>query len=693
MANLATLMVGLGYDLSALEKGAPEAFRLINSQTMGMSAEMKRTSREGAESFRLIDEALGIHVSRPLTRILTQEFPAFASALQSIIGVGIVGALGVALFEGFEHAARSIENAQKAQEEFAKSTEKTKTVFEDAMASYEKADKLRSLSGLSLDLFKIDSASIDEARKHIDELAASFAEMAKKQEVASNLWERFKAFVGDSAHTLTSKPTDLAAERIGKQMEDFQGEFDRLSKEDALKGTKESATYVHDKLAAASTLLEKMTSHRMTGFETFLRNQMPVRQTGEQGYSDAEISKMREYVDLLKKANDLLAAAGKHQGGQDDDARAAAALAARKAAIADLQGDLKGYNEEVNKGWVAWMKTNEELDKLIPKLGETALPAAASRFSEFQNVYGKQQVAPPPGAPQLNDQAELEKVQSDQNEAYSKAGEILNQIESPLQKYTTQLTMLKTLLSDGRINTQQFAAAQQQLQNELVKSENHIEEMQRALENLLKKSDSAKAGMQAFMMQLNIDASRNGTFTFDLLNKGLQGFEDETVKALTGAKTNWQSFFESLDQMALKFFLNKLMQQLMNGLQGNGFLSSLFGGGGGGVGAGTGGAGVIGDLSDSGISGYAGGTDYAPGGMAWVGENGPELLNLPRGSSVTPSAAVRGGDGMTVHIDARGGEIGVEEKIARAFTMMTPRIVRQAVVNANEIQSRTPTKR
>ena len=85
-SNLGTILVGLGYDLSALEKGAPEAFRLINSQTLGMSAEMKRTSREGAESFRLIDEALGIHISRPLTRILTQEFPSLAKGLQSVMG-------------------------------------------------------------------------------------------------------------------------------------------------------------------------------------------------------------------------------------------------------------------------------------------------------------------------------------------------------------------------------------------------------------------------------------------------------------------------------------------------------------------------------------------------------------------------------------------------------------------------------
>jgi len=34
--------------------------------------------------------------------------------------------------------------------------------------------------------------------------------------------------------------------------------------------------------------------------------------------------------------------------------------------------------------------------------------------------------------------------------------------------------------------------------------------------------------------------------------------------------------------------------------------------------------------------GFATGTNYAPGGMAMVGERGPELVNLPRGSTVTP---------------------------------------------------------
>lgn len=39
------------------------------------------------------------------------------------------------------------------------------------------------------------------------------------------------------------------------------------------------------------------------------------------------------------------------------------------------------------------------------------------------------------------------------------------------------------------------------------------------------------------------------------------------------------------------------------------------------------------------IPGFASGTDSAPGGLALVGENGPELVNLPRGSAVTPTSA------------------------------------------------------
>lgn len=41
------------------------------------------------------------------------------------------------------------------------------------------------------------------------------------------------------------------------------------------------------------------------------------------------------------------------------------------------------------------------------------------------------------------------------------------------------------------------------------------------------------------------------------------------------------------------------------------------------------------------IPGFAAGTDSAPGGLAWVGESGKELVNLPRGSQVIPNDIAR----------------------------------------------------
>ncbi|MGW6120435.1 hypothetical protein ACWFRF_15440 [Nocardia sp. NPDC055165] len=42
-------------------------------------------------------------------------------------------------------------------------------------------------------------------------------------------------------------------------------------------------------------------------------------------------------------------------------------------------------------------------------------------------------------------------------------------------------------------------------------------------------------------------------------------------------------------------------------------------------------------LHNTGFPGFAMGTNYAPGGSAWVGEHGPELVDLPRGSKVSPA--------------------------------------------------------
>lgn len=71
---------------------------------------------------------------------------------------------------------------------------------------------------------------------------------------------------------------------------------------------------------------------------------------------------------------------------------------------------------------------------------------------------------------------------------------------------------------------------------------------------------------------------------------------------------------------------------------------------------------------------FAGGTDRAPGGLAWIGENGPELMNVPRGAQIIPNDIARravagaGGTSITYNIDAAGADSGTVMKIQQVLS-------------------------
>jgi hypothetical protein len=103
---------------------------------------------------------------------------------------------------------------------------------------------------------------------------------------------------------------------------------------------------------------------------------------------------------------------------------------------------------------------------------------------------------------------------------------------------------------------------------------------------------------------------------------------------------------------------DQLWQSALGGSGGlGGIIGSLFKVGGGAAVGGTG-------LSLTATGGmYASGTDFAKGGLSLVGENGPELLNIPRGAQVIPNDVLRNGVAggsisapITISIDARGAD-------------------------------------
>jgi phage-related tail protein len=68
--------------------------------------------------------------------------------------------------------------------------------------------------------------------------------------------------------------------------------------------------------------------------------------------------------------------------------------------------------------------------------------------------------------------------------------------------------------------------------------------------------------------------------------------------------------------------------------------------------------------------GFASGTDNAPGGLALVGEHGPEILNIPKGAQVIPNDVLRNGrgGGTTVHT---GTSITVQGSADQATLALT----------------------
>jgi uncharacterized protein YqgQ len=783
-------MVGFGLDLSALEKGAPEAYKLISSQTVAMSAEMKRSAREGAESFRLIDEALGIHVSRPLTRILTQEFPMLAQGLQSVLGAGIIGALGMAAFEGFEKAARAIEQAQKAEEEFQNASRKTATIFTDIMQSYEKAATLRSLSGLDKKLFEIDYTSVEQGAKKIDELAAAMVKEAQASQEAHKWTTELLAGIGDAAHVVFNSASSLGIEAIGKQFEELVQRFNELSKLDALHGTHESAKFVADQIDKAQKTLAAMESMKLSGSESTIGEILkflPGQYRPQTGFSQEELDRQSKILAILKQIGEVLKAEDDDRTGQENEERKAAAAAAQlksQQAIAALYKEMQSSISKLQPTTDPFVKIGAEIDGMREKaLADLAAITAAAKdglippevlarseaeFSAFvanlkrlkdemdSDVFRSQlpkntlptaftgastpvSVAAPPVAPVLGSGgtagAQFDTFSKDQAAQLKAAAAAYADLVTPQQKYQLVQQELNLLLEKGLIDQTAYTAAMQKASQQFVEAEDHLHKMQQDLQKLLERSDDARAGVQAFFLQLQVDSAQNGKFAFDLLNQGLKGFEDELTKAVFTGKAKWEDLFRSMAETAFKFSLNKGVSQLFQFAGGTSIgksigLDSLIpkvsGGAASGAtlnaaastlqtgsttlmtaatelqaaatslqagglagGAGGGETGGFGDFLSS-FAGFAGGTDDAPGGLAGVGEQGPELLNLPAGSSVTPSASLRsGGDTHQYFIDAKGSEIGVEEKIVRALQQAEPRFIGKALANFTEVQRRT----
>lgn len=109
------------------------------------------------------------------------------------------------------------------------------------------------------------------------------------------------------------------------------------------------------------------------------------------------------------------------------------------------------------------------------------------------------------------------------------------------------------------------------------------------------------------------------------------------------------------------------LNNLSSSIKGGGFLdilSSVIG-----VGLQLGGTGLFGKniaASINRIPAYANGTNFARGGLSLVGERGPELVDLPRGSRVTPNNELGGLGGIAQIVPSPYFDVVVDGRVMRA---------------------------
>ncbi len=157
-----------------------------------------------------------------------------------------------------------------------------------------------------------------------------------------------------------------------------------------------------------------------------------------------------------------------------------------------------------------------------------------------------------------------------------------------------------------------------------------IDALAEAYGRVAAKSEQAHSPLATFAREsanLNKQLNQSGATALDGLTTGLASIVTGSKTAADAFKTLADSIINDLAKIAIKQAITGPLASLLFGSLG-----------------GTSGA------SSISLPKFAGGTNNAPGGFSLVGENGPELVNLPRGAQVVPNDVLRNNDGGGMNV-------------------------------------------
>ncbi len=211
--------------------------------------------------------------------------------------------------------------------------------------------------------------------------------------------------------------------------------------------------------------------------------------------------------------------------------------------------------------------------------------------------------------------------------AYSQTALAAADAEAAAFSYSQQALAAGKTLYDALPALQALRAALAAAGDETDNTGLSIAELQKKLEemNKLNAGGGAVAGLKDAAKAAASEVQTFGEAIQQTLESSLSNAFNGLLQGSASVREALAGIFADLARMAA----DRLIQQMLGG---------LFGGGSGG--------GALGGL----IPGFAAGTDFAPGGLALVGERGPELVNLPRGARVTPNDQLAGAGGGSTKI-------------------------------------------
>ena len=243
-----------------------------------------------------------------------------------------------------------------------------------------------------------------------------------------------------------------------------------------------------------------------------------------------------------------------------------------------------------------------------------------------------------------------------------KASEAFKKMKAELEdlRRTTQgiFDRLFPKEADARTYAEEIATLDSALAKGQITAENHS----RAILALRREYQEFGAAMSEAVEIMRVDFAPS---LDDVSEKIADSLPDALGKLPDHAKFTTVRVAQTFKDMANDILGS--LNQLSNSIRGGGFLDILTGVVG--LGLQLGGAGLFGKKVAANINrvpAFANGTNFAPGGLALVGERGPELVNLPRGSRVTPNNELGGMGGIAQIVPSPYFDVVVDGRVMRA---------------------------